>query len=147
MKNSNQVLSEILGEVPTSSAVTLTPQLVDDELPVLPSSSKASATPTIWTISSSIMLNSSNSKTTSTSSYVSSSSSRNSGPHFHTTNHHVHGTGMNVQAQSHSHNSVVGIEDGSDSRTRHGSSNGVSNSGVRKRMRRLSTECGGAGHV
>ena len=115
LKESSQVLSEILGagEIPTSSAVTLTPQLIDDELPVLPSSTnkQSSVVPSIRTVNSSFSSN----KTT-------SSSVRTSIPHSNSTsNHrHVHASGGNG-VQSHSHN-VHGTGTGSHSHS-HASAN------------------------
>lgn len=76
LKNSSQVLSDILGDVPTSSAVTLTPQLVDDELPVVPPSSKATPIPPMRAITNSH--SSSSSSSTSSKSSAAAAGTRSS---------------------------------------------------------------------
>lgn len=97
------MLSDFLGEVPTSSAVSHTPQLMDDELPVLPSSTnKPSSLVSVRTVNSSVV------HASQPPSSYRTSSSRTSNPHSTSGNsvpsYHVHGSGGSggVVVQAHS---------------------------------------------
>lgn len=133
LKESSQVLADVLGSA-TSSAGTLTPQLMDDELPVLSSStSKHSSVPSIRTVSSNSITPTQSFKTSSSSSVRTSILHSNSAPN------HVHGTGNSIQSHSHvanpsaghmrgagttvhshSHSSVASLEEGMDLHRHHG---------------------------
>ena len=149
LKESSHSLSELLGDDgPIPDTIGLTPQLVDDELPVLPSSSQACAT--IRTVGSTVITQSSHQANTgsSSSSTVSKAISASRSSHTSVTAsrpthqsstsssrvHHQHGTGTVATPHSHTHASIVVDSDvGVDSV--------LTASGVqRKRSRRASIE-------
>lgn len=148
LKESSHSLSELLGDDgPIPDTIGLTPQLVDDELPVLPSSSQACGT--IRTVGSTVITQSShqantgNSTSSTASKTISASRSHTSvtasrPTHQSSTSssrvHHQHGTGTVATPHSHTHASIVVDSDvGVDSV--------LTASGVqRKRSRRASIE-------
>jgi hypothetical protein len=151
LKESSHSLSELLGDDgPIPDTIGLTPQLVDDELPVLPSSSQACGT--IRTVGSSVITQSPHQANTgsSTSSTVSKTISTSRSSHTSVTAsrpthqssttssssrvHHQHGTGTVATPHSHTHASIVMDSDlGVDSVL---TAPGVQ----RKRLRRASIE-------
>lgn len=122
LKESSHSLSELLGDDgPIPDTIGLTPQLVDDELPVLPSSSQACGT--IRTVGSSVITQSNQANTgSSTSSTASKSNSTSRSSHTSVTTsrpthqsssssssrvHHQHGMGTVANPYSHTHASIV----------------------------------------
>ena len=127
LKESSHSLSELLGDDgPIPDTIGLTPQLVDDELPVLPSSSQACAT--IRTVGSSVITQShqagtgSSSSATGLSSVTPKSISNSRSNHTSVTVprtahlssstsstrlHHQHGTGTGAISHSHSHATII----------------------------------------
>ena len=128
LKESSHSLSELLGDDgPIPDSIGLTPQLVDDELPVLPSSSQGGGT--IRTVGSSVITQShqsssggvtGSSSSTATksnsvrSSHTSVAASRTThqGSSTSSSRGHQHGTGTATNSHSHSHSnshSTVGV--------------------------------------
>lgn len=122
LKESSQALSDILGGPRPTSAVGLTPQLEDDEIPVLPSAKPGSAPITPLTVSAptSVPAATSNSKPPLAMSLPPSSSITASHPHLPT--------------PSQLHTDMSG-ENGAD----YGTVSGLGQ-GTRKRPRQLSSE-------
>lgn len=122
LKESSQVLADVLGAVaaPTPSTVTLTPQLIDDEMPVLHSSTNKSSSvvPSIRTVNSS--LSSLHSSKTSSSygrtpiPHSSSIPNHAHNSHSHAGNSVMHGT----QTGGHSHSHTT-VEEGMEAHSRH----------------------------
>lgn len=132
LKESSHSLSELLGDDgPIPDTIGLTPQLVDDELPVLPSSSQACGT--VRTVGSSVITQSHQSSTGSSTGLSSSAASKSSSTsrsshtsvtasrptHQSSTTssrvHQQHGTGTVATPHSHSHAGIamdtdVGVE-------------------------------------
>ena len=123
LKESSHSLSELLGDDgPIPDTIGLTPQLVDDELPVLPSSSQACGG-TIRTVSSTVITqahqpntgSSASSSATSKSNSTTRTSVTASRPAHQTSTssssssrvHHLHGTGTVATPHSHTHASIV----------------------------------------
>ena len=127
LKESSHSLSELLGDDgPIPDTIGLTPQLVDDELPVLPSSSQACAG-TIRTVSSTVITQAHQANTGSSASSATSKSNSTtrtsvtaSRPTHQTSTssssssrvHHLHGTGTVATPHSHTHtHASIGTDD------------------------------------